>query len=828
MYSLSFNSTATIIACSGSTGTIHIFDLEEDSQKEKKKEEFSPTKKSSIRSVFFPETVSDKTESIRSFAKIRLKKGDDDNTDGAEDDDEEDEEEDDGSVSVNSSSPKRKKKKKKKKKVLKKVKKIFSPSKGSKSAKSGNSVVSEAQSVYSYASKTNYSSASKNTRSSEPKTEEQCIKEAKTLHQRGIVYERIADYDKAARYFTQSAWIYEGIGDEEEAASSRNKVNAIKDKITINLDELENEKAGFMVYHSAANSDANSIGSKKPAASSNAGSAAASNDDSDDYSVVSSIAESDTESVIAKKKKKKQLHKVVHKGLKKGVKNINQVFTDIGEAITDTVTDNIITSAIQSKTAAEAPVIADVTVSYNPEVENMSKRPVPKKYASTGAVNSSVAVQNFNVANTVPTRNSSKAEALETYYAGLVKLHKRDYEEARSLFEKAISLTKAPKYKETKKELNDMWEHHGDASAGLHDPIKADESYKKAIDLYQKGDKDAHEESMAKVLLKRGNMQVLMGSGLSRAKIYYNVALRIWKKSLSQEKINENATEARLCQLNYNAGVLSIKLEECGAAEKYFLEVIAIHISNTENDFEIIELTARANTSIGNIRYKDKKFTEAINYYEKALDLRNHNHDVNKPEEINDKEEITGIYSNLGRSYFQQKQPEQAMKFFQKANRTLLSEAKRNELLIAENWIQMGNVRFQQKEYDDARELYNDALKMQRKALQDETHETILQTCHDIALTHLKEGHYEKGLEIMEDVLKNKKEGEQKDLYLVRIYFDIIATYLKLKRGQKVKSHLRVSAQLLDDLKVPDNHPYRKKQMKYEAKLCKTPGMISN
>mmetsp|Transcript_31314 Transcript_31314/g.47547 ORF Transcript_31314/g.47547 Transcript_31314/m.47547 type:complete len:290 (+) Transcript_31314:1351-2220(+) len=125
MYSLSFNSTATIIACSGSTGTIHIFDLEEESKKKKNEESSSttkpsPKKKSSTRtkftSVFFPETVSDKTESIRSFAKIRLKKGDDDNTDGAEDDDEEDEEEDDGSVSVNSSSPKRKKKKKKKKK----------------------------------------------------------------------------------------------------------------------------------------------------------------------------------------------------------------------------------------------------------------------------------------------------------------------------------------------------------------------------------------------------------------------------------------------------------------------------------------------------------------------------------------------------------------------------------------------------------------------------------------------------------------------------------------------------------------------------------------
>uniref|UniRef100_A0A7S1Z9G8 Autophagy-related protein 18 n=1 Tax=Ditylum brightwellii TaxID=49249 RepID=A0A7S1Z9G8_9STRA len=127
MYSLSFNSTATIIACSGSTGTIHIFDLEEESKKKKNEESSSttkpsPKKKSSTRtkftSVFFPETVSDKTESIRSFAKIRLKKGDDDNTNGAEDDDEEDEQEDDGSVSVNSSSPKRKKKKKKKKKKI--------------------------------------------------------------------------------------------------------------------------------------------------------------------------------------------------------------------------------------------------------------------------------------------------------------------------------------------------------------------------------------------------------------------------------------------------------------------------------------------------------------------------------------------------------------------------------------------------------------------------------------------------------------------------------------------------------------------------------------
>eukprot|EP00957_Ditylum_brightwellii_P123685 9429385-Ditylum_brightwellii.AAC.1 len=88
-----------------------------------------------------------------------------------------------------------------------------------------------------------------------------------------------------------------------------------------------------------------------------------------------------------------------------------------------------------------------------------------------------------------------------------------------------------------------------------------------------------------------------------------------------------------------------------------------------------------------------------------------------------------------------------------------------NELPIIENWIQMGKACFPKKEYDDAHELYKDALTMLQNVLQDEKHLKIL---HDIAMAYFREGNYNQGLEVLLDVLvlAKQKEREEIDLYL--------------------------------------------------------------
>eukprot|EP00957_Ditylum_brightwellii_P018260 1375541-Ditylum_brightwellii.AAC.1 len=59
-----------------------------------------------------------------------------------------------------------------------------------------------------------------------------------------------------------------------------------------------------------------------------------------------------------------------------------------------------------------------------------------------------------------------------------------------------------------------------------------------------------------------------------------------------------------------------------------------------------------------------------------------------------------------------------------------------HELPITENWIQMDKVCFSRREYDDAHELYKDALTMLQNVLQDEKHFKIL---HDIAMAYCRE-----------------------------------------------------------------------------------------
>eukprot|EP00957_Ditylum_brightwellii_P048836 3705541-Ditylum_brightwellii.AAC.1 len=77
----------------------------------------------------------------------------------------------------------------------------------------------------------------------------------------------------------------------------------------------------------------------------------------------------------------------------------------------------------------------------------------------------------------------------------------------------------------------------------------------------------------------------------------------------------------------------------------------------------------------------------------------------------------------------------------------------------------MGKACFSKKEYDDTHELYKDALTMLQDALQDEKQLKIL---YDIAMAYCRKGNYDRGLEVLLDVLvlARKKKREEINLYL--------------------------------------------------------------
>jgi len=331
------------------------------------------------------------------------------------------------------------------------------------------------------------------------------------------------------------------------------------------------------------------------------------------------------------------------------------------------------------------------------------------------------------------------------------------------------------------------------------------------------------------IMMKKGDAQVHTtgGSGMHKAKLYYNVSLRLWGKILEEERRNEDVMDLRLCHVSYNYAILNSKQQNFEVAETTFQEIITIHEKYTtdgDEDLEVIEVmefAARANNCLGNIKFKANLYYESIAYYEAADKLRKRNRELNEEAgvEIDDSEETIGLYTNLGRAYFQEKDIDAALKYFQRANRLLMATPHQNELPIAENWIQMGKAHFSKKEYDEARELYEDALTMLQNVLQDEKHLKILHVRHDIAMAYCREGEYDEGLEVLLDVLAKKKEREESDLYLVKIHFDLCSIYIKLHRRQKAKVQIRNAYEILADKKVPKKHPYMLEKRKYDRKI---------
>jgi len=633
---------------------------------------------------------------------------------------------------------------------------------------------------------------------SQPKKVNQATsQEGQAKLKRAALYEKHDVFDKAARLYMEAIDIFDSLYDDEGYEEALESLNKIRDKVTIKIDIKERKKPPVII-------------------------------------------ETPKENEVHDKKdeEKKKMFGGLGSNLLKGITDVTSTVTDTATASINKVTHKAPTAGSSTATtaASSTPATAENIPFQKDTGQTKGKAPDSDTTPNSAWKNTSpIATPSTAVpaVHASPTKNAEqkkviisdpvadKKKALDLYNNGLIQFQKKDYEDARKTFAEAIKLIKVPKYGETDKELALIWEYHGDSSFKLAEYGEADISYKRATDLYQKGDQDELKESLARIMLKKGNTQILLGHGSSRAKLYYNVSFQIWETVLEKDRSTEDVTNARLCHSLYNVALLYIKKGEIDVAEKLFKEILDVAEGDTTDDFEVIEYAARANTSIGNIRNVADKYDEAIAHYEAAIELRKQNLEVNKEMDIDDKEEMIGLYNNLGKAYFGKKEPEKAVKFFRKANRILTSGRHKNGLSVAENWVQMGNVRFKEKEYEDARELYNDALRMQNNTLQDDTNLIILRTRHDIALTYCKEKKYDKGLEIMEDILDKVKENEDADLYLIKIHTDMCSAFLKMDRCEDARSHLSSASAMLKAHKLPKDHSLVKTNHKFEIKLMK-------
>jgi len=404
-----------------------------------------------------------------------------------------------------------------------------------------------------------------------------------------------------------------------------------------------------------------------------------------------------------------------------------------------------------------------------------------------------------------------------------------NYEEAQKSIEKAIRIaTATSSCKQTDIELAKMHEFLGDISFKLGQFEKSKSCYKSAGDIFY-CNQSGNEKDLARTLLKRGDLEVSMGNP-GNANIYYSVSLKTWTKLLNEEqekskKEDETGNdEARHCHLLYNTGMLHVKQGNYKEAEELFLELVSIGEKDTRNEKGLTTLAINANNSMGNIKYKKRMYEDAATYYTTAMELRKAIASKDEDGNVEDpscREELVGLYTNLGRSFFQMKLLDESMKCFHKANRILMLEPQKCERSIASNWTQMGKVRCKQGQYRDARELYSDALKLEKKAASssDVDNRTILLLRHNIAMTYCKEGQYMKGLEIMEHLLeREKKANGRSSLYAAKIYLDMCTIHLNLGNKRKMLSLLKTSSHILDERKIPENHPFMRERKSLQMK----------
>ena len=265
------------------------------------------------------------------------------------------------------------------------------------------------------------------------------------------------------------------------------------------------------------------------------------------------------------------------------------------------------------------------------------------------------------------------------------------------------------------------------------------------------------------------------------------------------------------CFINvcYNIAIVYCKKKDRDKAlsnlKEFFLLIRLKEDFSESKDFAIT--TTSALDYVGNVLFEEYRYTDAIKWYEKSIELLKSTEDVQSGK-------LSGTLSNLGYTYCYLGKTNTAMKCMK-----LSMVGKVEEKLTVAICEKCACIYYKLKNYGAAMSLYQKSLSMRTKLGDSDLDVACIQ--HKIALVHCKKNQFSKAQLILTEVLHQKKllYGDSHP-EVAKVLMDLGSISLKVNEYRRAKDLYNEAELILKATNYPITHPYLR-QYKNALKILK-------
>jgi len=276
---------------------------------------------------------------------------------------------------------------------------------------------------------------------------------------------------------------------------------------------------------------------------------------------------------------------------------------------------------------------------------------------------------------------------------------------------------------------------------------------------------------------------------------------RLWQVSLTLTSDNDPQLHALTKSMQdeikgstgwYQLGKLMIKLGHFNKAEELYEILLKQATSESEK--------ARLFYQLGWTKNGQGKYVEAIEFYEKSLEIEQNILPPNHPD-------LGGSYNNIGNVYVGMGEYSKALSFYEKAQEIARQILPADDPDLASSYNNIGLVYNNMREYSKALSFYENALEVRQKTLP-ANHPDFAQSYNNIGSVYTNLGECSKALTFYEKALKiQQKTLPANHPELATSYNNIGGVYYNMGDYLKAFSCFERALDILEH-SLPHNHPH--------------------
>jgi tetratricopeptide (TPR) repeat protein len=241
----------------------------------------------------------------------------------------------------------------------------------------------------------------------------------------------------------------------------------------------------------------------------------------------------------------------------------------------------------------------------------------------------------------------------------------------------------------------------------------------------------------------------------------------------------------------FRLGRLMMKVAQFDKAQQVF-EMILAQTTDEEEKSEIYHY-------LGWIKMDQGKYTEAITYYQKLLEIRQKTLPANHPS-------LATSYNNIGMVYNKMGEYSKALSYYEKSLEIKQKTLPANHPHLATSYNNIGSVYYNMGEYSKALSYYEKALEIYQKTLP-ANHPHLATSYNNIGSVYVNMGEYSKALSYYEKALEiYQKTLPANHPLLATSYNNIGMVYNKMGEYSKALSYYE-RALNIKQRSLPPNHP---------------------